>query len=89
MFFARNRVKMHNREDSEVIKYLECCLPFTALAYYVQQNNNAVNLLKNGVSSYNMWERCTFEEEENIFQQSVSTSCVQSSTAGNVSSAFD
>lgn len=46
MFFARNRVKMHNREDSEVIKYLECCLPFTALAYYVQQNNNAVNLLK-------------------------------------------
>lgn len=46
MFLARSRVKMHNQEDSEVIKYLEYCLSFTALAYYVQQNNKAVNLLK-------------------------------------------
>lgn len=47
IFCKKLRVKMHNQEDSEVIKYLECCLSFTALAYYVQQNNNAVNLLKN------------------------------------------
>lgn len=86
--FARNWELRCIIKRIQVIKYLECCLSFTALAYYVQQNNNAVNLLKNWVSSYNTWERCTSEEEENIFQ-SVPTSRVQSSTAGNVSSAFD
>lgn len=38
---------MHNQEDqdSEVIKSLECCLPFTALTCYKQQNN-AADLIK-------------------------------------------